>query len=64
MSISIETAARTSRRFDEFVSFSDMRRFDTWCQKLGVTRNQLTIAVEQVGEDADAIRRFLGRHCR
>lgn len=59
MSISIETAARSSSRFDELINLSDMRRFDAWCRTLGVTRNQLVIAVENVGEDANAVRDFL-----
>ncbi len=61
MSISIETAVRSSRRFADYVDLSDMRRFDEWCRLLGVTRHQLAAAVSDVGEDADAVRAYFRR---
>ena len=61
MSISIETAARSSRRFADLVDLSDMRRFDDWCRTLGVTRYQLAAAVSEVGDDADAVRQYFRR---
>ena len=61
MSICIESAVRSSRHFDDLVSFGDMRRFDTWCRTLGVTRNQLVVAIEEVGQDAGAVRTYLKR---
>jgi hypothetical protein len=61
MSLSIEAAARSTRRFSDHVDLSDMRRFDDWCRTLGVTRHQLAAAVSEVGEDADAVRMYFRR---
>jgi Protein of unknown function (DUF3606) len=61
MSVSIEAVVRSSPRFAEFVDMRDMRRFDDWCRTLGVTRNQLAVAIAEVGEDADEVRAFLRR---
>jgi len=61
MSVSIETVARSSQHFNEYVSMADMRRFDAWCRALGVTRHQLATAVSEVGENAEAVRAYLRR---
>lgn len=61
MSISIESVARSSRRFADHVDLSDLRRFDEWCRTLGVTRHQLAAAVGEVGEDAEAVRAYFRR---
>jgi hypothetical protein len=61
MSLSIENTVRSSRHFADHVDLSDMRRFDSWCRTLGVTRNQLVTAVSEVGQQAEAVRAFLRR---
>ena len=64
MSVSIETLARSSRRFADSIDLADMRRFDDWCRTLGVTRNQLATAVGEVGGDADAVRLYFRQQRR
>jgi len=61
MSVTISAIAQSSPRYNEFVDFRDMRRFDDWCRMLGVTRHQLISAVADVGEDAEAVRLHLKR---
>lgn len=61
MSVSIHAIAQSSPRYNEFVDFRDMRRFDNWCRTLGVTRHQLLSAVAEVGGNADAVRTYLKR---
>jgi len=61
MSVSIESAVRSSRHFAEYVDLRDMQRFDDWCRTFGVTRHQLVSAIAEVGEDVGAVRAFLRR---
>jgi hypothetical protein len=46
------------------VNMADDDEANYWMKKFGVSRAELTAAVNQVGEDLEALRRLFSKECR
>lgn len=53
---------RDTRRQAAAVDLVAPGRVEYWCRLLGTTPMRLCCAVEEVGDDPTAVRRFLARH--
>lgn len=56
------TAPREIRRQAALIDLAAPGRVAYWCRLLGTTPMRLCCAVEEVGDDPTAVRRFLARH--
>lgn len=54
-------AALVPQRKAAFVDLDEPARIDYWCRLLGTTPWRLCCAIDHVGNDPTAIRRYLGR---
>ena len=58
----VVTPPRDSRRQAAAVDLVAPGEVEYWCRLLGTTPMRLCCAVEEVGDDPTAVRRFLARH--